>query len=86
LLKHADGSIGIYEVKSVTDPNGIDTSTAKAEALFFYIKENSTKKRKLVGGFVIPKGRDILLHDREVYDWTKTENGDWTDWRSFKKI
>lgn len=82
LIKHADGTIGIYEVKSVTDPNGIDTSTAKAEALFQYLKENSTKARKLVGGFVIPKSRDILLHNHEVYDWAKTESGDWSDWRS----
>lgn len=85
LLKHVDGTIGIYEVKSVSDPNGIDTSTAKAEALFNYIKKNSTKKRQLVGGFVIPKGREILLHDRQTYDWAKTENGDWTEWRAFPK-
>jgi type III restriction enzyme len=83
VLKHADGTVGIYEVKSVTDPNGLDTSTAKAVALFNYVKEHSTKKRKLVGGFVIPKGRDILLHDREIYDWAKTENGDWSDWKKF---
>ena len=84
-VKHADGSIGIYEVKSVTDPNGIDTSTVKAEALYRYLKENSTKKRRLVGGFVIPKSRDILLHDHEIYDWAKTENGDWSDWKSFPR-
>jgi hypothetical protein len=63
----------------------VDTSPAKAEALFKYLKENSTKKRKLVGGFVIPKGREILLHDLEIYDWSKTENGDWSDWRSFQR-
>ena len=85
LVKHADGSIGIYEVKSVTDPNGIDTSTVKAEALYKYLKENSTKKRRLVGGFVIPKSRDIILHDHEIYDWAKTETGDWSDWKSFPR-
>ena len=85
LVKHADDSIGIYEVKSVTDPNGIDTSTVKAEALYKYLKENSTKKRRLVGGFVIPKSRDILLHDHEIYDWDRTENGDWSDWKSFPR-
>ena len=85
LVKHIDGTIGIYEVKSVTDPDGIDTSTAKAEALYKFVKSNSSKKRRLVGGFVIPKSRDILFHNKEVYDWAKTENGDWSDWNSFPK-
>ena len=86
LVKHIDGTIGIYEVKSATDPDGRDTSTAKAEALYKYVKSNSNMKRRLVGGFVIPKSRDILLHNQEIYDWAKTENGDWSDWESFPKI
>jgi type III restriction enzyme len=86
LVKHKDGSIGIYEVKSVTDPNGIDTSTKKAEALFRYLQVNSNEKRKLVGGFVIPKSREILLHNLETYDWSKTESGDWSDWKKFPYI
>jgi type III restriction enzyme len=85
LVKHIDGTIGIYEVKSATDPDGIAMSTAKAEALYKFVEINSSKKRPLVGGFVIPKSRDILLHNQEVYDWAKTEKGDWSDWKSFPK-
>jgi type III restriction enzyme len=85
LARHADGKIGIYEVKSATDPNGAETSTAKAEALFKYVSENSTSKCTLVGGFVVPKGREILLHDLAIYDWTKTEKGDWSEWKVFQK-
>ena len=83
LVKHTDGSIGIYEVKSATDPDGIAMSTAKAEALFKFVKSSSRSNRPLVGGFVIPKLREILLHNQEVYDWAKTENGDWSDWKLF---
>ncbi len=85
LVRFTDGRLGIFEVKSATDQDGHLMSTFKAEALYKYIVENRSKDNPIVGGMIIPKGKQIKYHFKEKYDWHKAESGDWSDWIDFPR-
>jgi type III restriction enzyme len=85
LVRFTDGRLGIFEVKSATDQDGLLMSTYKAEALYRYIVENRSADHPIVGGMIIPKGKQIKYHFKEKYDWHKVEAGDWSDWIDFPR-
>jgi type III restriction enzyme len=85
LVRFTDGRLGIFEVKSATDQDGLLMSKFKAEALYRFIVQNRSEERPLVGGMIIPKGKTIKYHFKENYDWEKVETGDWSDWIDFPR-
>jgi len=85
LVRFTDGRLGIFEVKSATDQDGLLMSKFKAEALYKFIVANRSEDKPLVGGMVIPKGKIIKYHFKENYEWEKVEKGDWSDWIDFPR-
>ena len=82
LLQLADGRIGIIETKDMGDRDGGNYTKAKAEKLQEYIKEQ--KGKKLFGGIAIEKSDGWKINQKEVYDWSKCERNDWSDWEKLK--
>jgi len=78
LVQLADGRIGIFETKDMGDRDGGNYTKAKAEKLQEYIKEQ--KGKKLFGGIVIEKSDGWKINQKTVYDWSKCEKNDWSDW------
>ncbi len=78
LVKFTDARLGIFEVKEVSDRDGLTYTKAKAEALQEYIKQQ--KNKKLFGGIVIERNKAWLLNEKERYNWKKCEEGDWGEW------
>lgn len=84
LVKFNDKKIGIFETKDPGDQDGATLTKAKAEALQKYIKEQNKKSKKLFGGIVIEKNNDWRINRKEMYDWSKCEKNDWSDWEKLK--
>jgi type III restriction enzyme len=78
LVQLADGRIGIFETKDMGDRDGGNYTKAKAEKLQEYIKEQ--KGKKLFGGIAIEKSDGWKINQKTVYDWSKCEKNDWSDW------
>jgi len=82
LVQLADGRIGIIETKDIGDRDGGNYTKAKAEKLQEYIKEQ--KGKKLFGGIAIEKSDGWKINQKSVYDWSKCEKNDWSDWEKLK--
>lgn len=82
LLQLADGRIGIIETKDMGDRDGGNYTKAKAEKLQEYIKEQ--KGKKLFGGIAIEKSDGWKINQKSVYDWSKCEKNDWSEWEKLK--
>ena len=85
IVKYKDGTIGIYETKSDGDDEnlgGLNLKNAKkAEALARWKRD--TKRSDFKTGIVIVRGQQILINDKEVYDFESAIKGDWSDWSPF---
>ena len=64
------------------DREGWTFTKAKAEKLHEYIKDQ--KGQKLFGGIVIEKSDGWKINQKPVYDWSKCERNDWSDWDKLK--
>lgn len=73
-----DGRIEILEVKSKNDYDGETYTTAKAERLQEYIKEQ--KNPKLFGGIVIQHSWSWKINKKQIYSWKKWLKKDLSDW------
>ena len=82
LVQLIDGRIGIFETKDMGDRDGGNYTKAKAEKLQEYIKEQ--KGKKLFGGIAIEKSDGWKINQKAVYDWSKCEKNDWSDWEKLK--
>jgi type III restriction enzyme len=82
LVQLADGRIGIIETKDMGDRDGGNYTKAKAEKLQEYIKEH--KGKKLFGGIAIEKSDGWKINQKSVYDWSKCEKNDWSEWEKLK--
>ena len=82
LVQFADGRLGIFETKDMGDRDGGTYTKAKAEKLQEYIKNQ--KSQKLFGGIVIEKSDGWKINQKPVYDWSKCERNDWSDWDKLK--
>jgi type III restriction enzyme len=82
LVQLADGRIGIIETKDMGDRDGGNYTKAKAEKLQEYIKEQ--KGKKLFGGIAIEKSDGWKINQKTVYDWSKCEKNDWSEWEKLK--
>jgi len=82
LVQFSDGRLGIFETKDMGDREGGTFTKAKAEKLQEYIKEQ--KGQKLFGGIVIEKSDGWKINQKPVYDWSKCERNDWSDWDKLK--
>jgi type III restriction enzyme len=82
LVQLADGRIGIIETKDIGDRDGGNYTKAKAEKLQEYIKEQ--KGKKLFGGIAIEKSDGWKINQKTVYDWSKCEKNDWSEWEKLK--
>jgi len=78
LVQLKDGRLGILETKDQNDRDGKTLTKAKAESLYSYIQKY--KKKKIFGGIVIKKNREWLINNKRVYNWSKCEKGDFSDW------
>ena len=63
LVQHADGRLGILEVKDKDDRDVKTWTKAKAEALQAYTEDQ--KRKELYGGIVIEKSGEWLIHNDE---------------------
>lgn len=82
LVQFSDGRLGIFETKDMGDRDGGTYTKAKAEKLQEFIKEQ--KGQKLFGGIVIEKSDGWKINQKPVYDWSKCERNDWSDWEKLK--
>lgn len=82
LVQFADGRLGIFETKNMGDRDGGTYTKAKAEKLQEYIKNQ--KNQKLFGGIVIEKSDGWKINQKPVYNWSKCERNDWSDWGKLK--
>ena len=82
LVQLIDGRIGIFETKDMGDRDGGNYTKAKAEKLQEYIKEQ--KDKKLFGGIAIEKSDGWKINQKTVYNWSKCEKNDWSDWEKLK--
>jgi type III restriction enzyme len=82
LVQFSDGQLGIFETKDMGDPDGSTRTKAKAEKLQEYIKKK--KGKKLFGGIVIEKSDGWKINQKPLYDWSKCEKNDWSDWEKLK--
>lgn len=82
LVQFSDGRLGIFETKDMGDRDGGTYTKAKAEKLQEHIKEQ--KGQKLFGGIVIEKSDGWKINQKPVYDWSKCERNDWSDWEKLK--
>ena len=79
LVQHADGRLGIFEVKEAGDRDGTTYTKVKAEALQKYIVDQ--KNKNIFGGIVIERNSGWYVNDKAAYDWEKCERGDWSEWK-----
>jgi type III restriction enzyme len=79
ILKLRDESLMIIEMKSATDFDGLTTTPLKMKALNDYLN-NSKKVKNVSCGIVVAKGKQLLAHKGDEYDWNKTTNNDWSEW------
>lgn len=82
LVQLADKRLGIFETKDMGDRDGGNYTKAKAEKLQEFIKEQ--KGQKLFGGIAIEKSDGWKINQKSVYDWSKCEKNDWSDWEKLK--
>ncbi len=82
LLYLNDGRMGFLEVKDVTDRDGGSYTKAKAEAFQAWLKQQ--KRKELFGGIVIEKNKTWLINSQAVYDWSKCEQNDWSEWKELR--
>ncbi|HOF79821.1 MAG TPA: DEAD/DEAH box helicase family protein [bacterium] len=82
LAQFTDGRIGIFETKDTGDRDGGTYTKAKAEKLQEYIKNQ--KSQKLFGGIVIEKSDGWKINQKPLYNWSKCERNDWSDWDKLK--
>jgi type III restriction enzyme len=79
ILKLRDESLMIIEMKSASDFDGLTTTPLKMKALNDYLN-NSKKVKNVSCGIVVAKGKQLLAHKGDEYDWNKTTNNDWSEW------
>jgi type III restriction enzyme len=85
ILKLRDESLMIIEMKSASDFDGLTTTPLKMKALNDYLK-NSKKVKNVSCGIVVAKGKQLLAHKGEDYDWNKTTNNDWSEWTPVERF
>ena len=78
LVQFKNEQLGIFETKDKGDQDGQTLTKAKAEKLQKYIKLQ--KNKKLFGGIIIEKNDGWKINQKDKYDWSKCETGDWSDW------
>jgi hypothetical protein len=72
-------------VKSASDFDGLTTTPLKMRALNDYLKD-SKKVKNVSCGIVVAKGKQLLAHKGDNYDWNKTTNNDWSEWTPVEKF
>ncbi len=74
VVQMKDGTIGLFDTKG-----GIYAKTAKerAEGLAKYIKEQSKKGKKLLGGIVIKENKSWDYNDSKKYEYNPNDLKDW---------
>ncbi len=82
LVQLTDGRLGIFETKDIGDRDGGTYTKAKAEKLQEFIKEQ--QGGKLFGGIVIGKSDGWKINQKEIYEWSKCEKNDWSDWEMLR--
>lgn len=82
IVQLTDGRLGIFETKDIGDRDGGTYTRAKAEKLQKFIKEQQDKK--LFGGIVIEKSDSWKINQKEIYEWSKCEKNDWSDWETLR--
>ena len=85
LVKLRNNHLMIIEVKSATDPDGLTVTPFKMKALNDYIS-NSDTAQNVSCGIVLAKGKKLLAHSGNGYDWNKTLTGDWSEWIELEKF
>jgi type III restriction enzyme len=85
ILKLRDESLMIIEMKSASDFDGLTTTPLKMKALNDYL-ENSKKVKNVSCGIVVAKGKQLLAHKGDDYDWNKTTNNDWSEWTPVERF
>ena len=85
ILKLRDDSLMIVEVKSSSDFDGLTTTPVKMKALNNYLT-NSEKVKNVSCGLIVSKGKQLLAHRGDDYDWNKTTNNDWSEWVPIEKF
>jgi hypothetical protein len=74
----------IIEVKSATDLDGLTVTPVKMKALNDYLA--GSKLINVSCGIVLAKGKQLLAHKGDTYDWNKTLSGDWSEWTPIEKF
>jgi type III restriction enzyme len=85
ILKLRDETLMIVEMKSASDFDGLTTTPLKMRALNDYL-ENSKKVKNVTCGIVVAKGKQLLAHKGDDYDWNKTTINDWSEWIPVEKF
>jgi type III restriction enzyme len=85
ILKLRDESLMIIEMKSASDFDGLTTTPLKMKALNDYLN-NSKKVKNVSCGIVVAKGKQLLAHKGDDYDWNKTTNNDWSEWTPVERF
>ena len=85
ILKLRDESLMIIEMKSASDFDGLTTTPLKMKALNDYLM-NSKKVKNVSCGIVVAKGKQLLAHKGDDYDWNKTTNNDWSEWTPVERF
>ena len=85
ILKLRDESLMIVEVKSTSDFDGITITPLKMKALNEYLS-SSQKVKNVSCGIVVAKGKQLLAHKGDDYDWNKTVHNDWSEWMPVERF
>jgi len=87
LMQLSNGIVGLFEVKDSHDRDGLTYTKMKAECLQKYIyHQNKNDGKNLIGGIVINVNGLWMIHNGEIYDWTKCEKDDWSEWKEFESV
>jgi len=85
IIKLRNDHLMIIEVKSATDLDGLTVTPVKMRALNDYLASSKLVKN-VSCGIVLAKGKQLLAHKGDTYDWNKTLSGDWSEWTQIEKF
>ena len=88
IVQYKDGTLGIFETKSKGDDENLggfnEKTKRKAEALFSWKKELTSKGVKVRAGIVlVVSDKSIYINEKQNYDIEKSVNNDLSDWIPF---
>lgn len=78
IVQFKNGNIGIFEVKDKSDQDGKTLTKAKAEEFQKYL--NKYKKQVVFGGITIKIQGSWYINNKKLYNWSKCEKNNWSDW------